>query len=153
MAYWLLKTEPNVFSIDDLKAVDKEPWDGVRNYQARNFLRDSMKPGDKVLIYHSRVQPIGIAGEAEIVSEAYPDASQFDPAAKYYDAKAKPEAPRWYVVDVQHRRTYAQVLPLTDLKQTPGLDEMVLTQKGSRLSVQPVTEAEWAVIQAMAANL
>ncbi|CAM2006735.1 EVE domain-containing protein [Acanthopleuribacter pedis] len=150
MAYWLLKTEPNVFSLDDLKAVEKEPWDGVRNYQARNFMRDEMKPGDKVLIYHSRVQPIGIVGEAEIVSEPYPDPTQFNPEEKYYDAKAKPENPRWFVVDVQYRRTYDQVLELAALKKTPGLENMVLTQKGSRLSVQPVRAEEWAVIQQLA---
>ena len=150
MKYWLLKTEPNVFSLDDLKAVDREPWDGVRNYQARNFLRDEMKPGDKVLIYHSRVQPIGIVGEAEVVSEAYPDPTQFDPQEKYYDAKSKPDNPRWFVVDIKYVCHYADVLPLASLKQTPGLEDMVLTQKGSRLSVQPVKPSEWDVVQKLA---
>lgn len=153
MNYWLLKTEPNVFSIDDLEKVGVEPWDGIRNYQARNFIRDTMKPGDKIFIYHSRVQPIGIVGEAEVVSESYPDPSQFDASEKYFDPKANPENPRWYVVDVKFTAKYKRVLPLPDLKKVPELKDMVLVQKGSRLSVQPVADKEWRVIQDMASNL
>ena len=152
MNYWLLKTEPNVFSIDDLKAAGVEPWDGIRNYQARNFIRDQMKPGDKVLIYHSRVQPIGVVGEAEVASEPYPDPTQFDPSEKYHDPKADPEKPRWYLADIKYVRHFPAVIPLTDLKQHPGLKEMVLVQKGSRLSVQPVREEEWRIICAIAGS-
>ena len=150
MAYWLMKTEPNVFSIDDLEKVGVEPWDGIRNYQARNFMRDSMKLGDKVFIYHSRVDPIGIVGEAEVASEPYPDPTQFNPDEKYYDPKADPAKPRWILIEVKFIRKYSQVIPLSDLKGTPGLEDMVLTQKGSRLSIQPVRQSEWQIITSLA---
>ena len=150
MSFWLLKTEPNVFSIDDLKAAGVEPWDGIRNYQARNYIRDAMKIGDGVLIYHSRVQPLGIVGQAKVVSKPYPDPTQFDAKEKYCDPKSDPNNPRWYVVDVQFVRRFKRVLPLPDLKQTPELQDMVLVQKGSRLSVQPVSAEEWRVILDMA---
>jgi len=153
MNYWLLKTEPNVFSMDDLEKVGVEPWDGIRNYQARNFIRDTMNIGDKIFIYHSRVQPIGIVGEAEVVSKPYPDPTQFDPAEKYHDPKSKADNPRWFVVDVKFVRKYCKVLPLPVLKQVDALKEMVLVQKGSRLSVQPVRENEWNLIQQMADDL
>lgn len=149
MNYWLLKTEPNVYSIDDLEKEGVDHWDGIRNYQARNFIRDTMKKGDKIFIYHSRVQPIGIVGEAEVVSESYPDPTQFDPSEKYHDPKATPDNPRWFVVDVKFIRKYPQVLPLPMLKKVDGLKDMVLVQKGSRLSVQPVREQEWRVIQGL----
>ena len=147
MNYWLLKTEPNVFSIDDLKAADVEPWDGIRNYQARNFMRDKMQIGDKIFIYHSRVEPIGIVGEAEVASAPYPDPTQFDPDSGYFDAKSTPEKPRWILVDVRYLRHYDKVFSLKELKATPGLEEMMVVQKGSRLSVQPVKENEWNIIQ------
>jgi predicted RNA-binding protein with PUA-like domain len=153
MNYWLLKTEPNLFSIDDLQTVGIEPWDGIRNYQARNFLRDSLKPGDKVFIYHSREQPIGIAGEAEVASAGYPDPTQFQPDEKYYDPKSDPTNPRWYLVDIKFARKYPRVLTLPELKTVPELAAMVLVQKGSRLSVQPVQESEWRFIQTMVATL
>ena len=149
MQYWLMKTEPNVFSIDDLKTAGKEPWDGVRNYQARNLMRDEMKIGDPIFIYHSRVKPMGIVGEARVCSEPYPDPTQFNPDEKYFDAKSDPENPRWFLVDVEYVRHYPQVLELGMLKQVPELDGMMLLRKGSRLSIQPVTEKEWNHIQTM----
>ncbi|CAM2065909.1 EVE domain-containing protein [Sulfidibacter corallicola] len=150
MNYWLLKTEPEVFSLDDLKAAGREHWDGVRNYQARNFIRDEMKVGDGVLIYHSRTQPIGIVGEARVASEPYPDPTQFNADEKYYDPKSPADNPRWFVVDIEYVDHFPKVLPLADLKQTPGLEKMVLTQKGSRLSVQPVRPDEWTIVQRLA---
>lgn len=147
MAYWLLKTEPDVFSIADLQKKGQEMWDGVRNYQARNYMRDLMKPGDGIFIYHSRVEPIGIAGQAKVVGPAYPDPTQFDPKSKYYDAKSNPEDPRWFLVDVAFVARFPRVITLAELKATPGLEKMVVTQKGSRLSVQPVRPEEWDLIQ------
>ena len=153
MNHWLLKTEPNLFSIDDLRTAEVEPWDGIRNYQARNFLRDDFKPGDKVFIYHSREQPIGIAGEAEVASAGYPDPTQFQPQEKYHDPKSDPTNPRWFLADIKFVRKYARVLTLPELKAVPELADMVLVQKGSRLSVQPVAAAEWQFIQNMANSL
>jgi len=149
MNYWLLKTEPDLFSINDLRNQGVSPWDGIRNYQARNFIRDSMQPGDKVFIYHSREQPLGIAGEAEVASAAYPDPTQFLAEEKYYDPKSDPTAPRWYLVDIRFVRAYPRILTLPELKAVPELADMVLVRKGSRLSVQPVKEHEWHFIQKM----
>lgn len=146
MKYWLMKTEPNVFSLDDLKEAGVEPWDGIRNYQARNLIRDEMKPGDKVFIYHSRVEPIGIVGEGSVASEAYPDPTQFNPDEKYFDPKADPEKPRWFLADIKYECHYSRVLTLKELKQIPELSDMKVVQKGSRLSIQPVTETEWNFI-------
>lgn len=152
MAYWLFKTEPDAFSIDDLAACPKqtEPWDGIRNYQARNFLRDQVQMGDRVFIYHSSCKHIGIAGLAEVVKAGYPDHSQFDPEAKYYDPKADPAKPRWYRVDVKLREVFPRLLPLSEIKQLPGLTELALLKKGQRLSVMPVLEAEARVLLAAA---
>jgi len=147
MKYWLMKTEPDAFSIDDLERAGTEPWDGIRNYQARNFMRDEMSVGDKIYIYHSRVKPMGIVGEARVASEAYPDPTQFDPAEKYHDPKSDPGNPRWMLVDVAFVRKYPDVLTLTELREVPELAEMQLLRKGQRLSIQPVTEHEWQVIQ------
>ena len=146
--YWLMKSEPSVFSFDDLKKAPKKTtsWEGVRNYQARNMLRDEMKKGDGVLFYHSSVSPQIIAGTATIVREGYPDPTQFDPKSDYYDADSKPGDPRWYMVDIQLDRPLATPLTLEELKKTPGLEDMVLLKKGSRLSVQPVTEKQWRII-------
>jgi len=152
MNYWLLKTEPNAFSLDDLKEAGVEPWDGIRNYQARNIMRDEMSVGDKVFIYHSRIQPVGIVGEGRVASESYTDPTQFDPSEKYHDAKSDPANPRWSLVDIEYVATYPQVLLLTDLKKMPELDGMVLTRKGSRLSIQPVTEQQWNFIQTLVAG-
>ena len=145
MAYWLMKTEPSEFSIDDLKARPKrtEPWDGVRNYQARNMMRDEMKKGDGVLFYHSNCEEPGIVGIAKVAREGYPDPTAFDPEDKHYDPKSDPDDPRWYHVDVQFVRKLARTIPLAELKAHEALAGMPLVRRGNRLSVMPVTEAEW----------
>lgn len=148
MKYWLLKTEPNAYSWSDLK---KEPnmatsWEGVRNYQARNYIRDDMKTGNLAFIYHSVVKPMAIMGIAKVIGEAYPDHFAFDPVHKYFDPKSKPENPAWMMVDVRAFREFETPITLDELKTIPGLENMVLLQKGSRLSVQPVTEKEWNII-------
>jgi predicted RNA-binding protein with PUA-like domain len=146
--YWLLKSEPSVFSIQNLeKAPGKTThWDGVRNYQARNYMRDSMRIGDGVLFYHSNSEPAGIVGVAEIVKTGYPDHTAFDRKDDHFDPKSKKENPTWYMVDIKHVRTFKRMLTLDDLRGTPGLEKMALLQKGSRLSVQPVTPEEWQII-------
>jgi predicted RNA-binding protein with PUA-like domain len=150
--YWLLKSEPESFSIDDLeKSKNKTTcWDGVRNYQARNFLRDSFKKGDGVLFYHSNADPPAIVGTAEVVKEGYPDHTAFDPDDHHYDPKSDKKNPSWYMVDVKHVKTFANPIGLPDLRDHKELKHMVLLQKGSRLSVQPVTEAEWNFITKLA---
>ena len=147
--HWLFKTEPDEFSIDDLKADGTARWDGIRNYQARNFLRDQVKLGDSVFIYHSSCARPGIAGQAEVIKTAYPDPAQFDAESRYYDPKATKDAPRWFCVDVCWRTTFPELLSLTRLKQLPVLEDMVLLKQG-RLSVQPVTAEQWRVIEALA---
>lgn len=151
MQYWLMKSEPDVWGIDHLaKEKDKTcEWDGVRNYQARNIMRDDMKKGDKVLFYHSNAKPSGVAGIARIVKEGYPDHTAFDKKAKYYDPKSDPENPRWFMVNIKLVKKFKQVIPLQDLKEVPELKDMVLLNN-SRLSVQPVTEAEFECICKMA---
>jgi len=139
MAFWLMKTEPSYFSIDDLKRQKISMWDGVRNYQARNFMR-AMKKGDTVLVYHSNKAPVGIAGIAEIVRVAYPDPTQFDVANEHHDKKATLETPRWDAVNIRFVKKFKQVLTLHELKNDPHFETMPVTQKGSRLSVQPVSE-------------
>lgn len=148
MAYWLFKTEPEELSIDDLAAEPARSfvWDGVRNYQARNFLRDQVQLNDLVFIYHSSCQPPGIAGIARISRAAYPDPAQFEPTSPYFDAKAKPDAPRWIAVDVQFTQKFARFVPLDKLKKSSTLIEMPLVRKGNRLSVMPVTAAQWQFI-------
>lgn len=143
-----MKSEPDVFSINDLKNRPKqtEHWDGVRNYQARNFMRDEMKKGDLVLFYHSSCKDIGIAGVAKIVKEAYPDHTQYDPQSKYFDPKATEDNPRWFMVDIKWQKTFKEVIPLRLLKQHIELKNMHLVQKGSRLSIQPVTKEEFEFI-------
>ncbi|MDI6400658.1 EVE domain-containing protein [Balneolaceae bacterium ANBcel3] len=150
--YWLMKSEPDAFSMDDLIASDQQtaPWDGVRNYQARNFMRDEMKPGDGVFFYHSRTQPLVIAGTMEVSSKPYPDPTQFDPDSKYFDAKSSKEQPRWFLVDVTFTAKFEPPITRDQLKQTPGLEDMMVLQKGSRLSIQPVTEQEWIIIHQLA---
>ncbi|MFA9217479.1 MAG: EVE domain-containing protein [Sphingomonadaceae bacterium] len=147
MAYWLMKSEPDEVSIDDVLASPQQTtaWFGVRNYQARNFMRDAMQRGDGVLFYHSSCAEPGIAGLAEIVSGPYPDASQFEREGKYYDPKATPEQPRWVSIDVRGTRK-TRLLPLAELRTVPALEEMVLLQKGSRLSISPVTAGQWQAI-------
>ena len=145
MGFWLFKTEPDAFSIDDLAARPQqtEPWDGVRNYQARNFLRDKVQLGDKVFIYHSSCKQVGIAGVAEVVKAGYPDTEQFNPESKYYDPKASADAPRWYRVDVKFVEKFNTVLPLKIIKSLPEVTEVGLVKKGHRLSIMPVEENEW----------
>jgi predicted RNA-binding protein with PUA-like domain len=145
-----MKTEPGTYSIADLKRDGSTCWEGVRNYQARNMMRDEMQVGDGVLFYHSQVKPMGIYGIAEIVREAYPDDSAFEPQEKYYDPKSDPTNPIWMMVDVGYVATVDPPVTLEMLKQTPGLEHMQVVQKGSRLSVQPVTPEEWDIILSLA---
>ena len=149
MAYWLMKSEPDVFSIDDLRRVKKSGWDGVRNYQARNFMRDGMRVGDLVLFYHSNAEPPGVAGIARVSREAHPDPSQFDKKSEYYDPKATKEKPIWEMVEVEFVEAFPATIPLDALKKEKALSEMALVQKGTRLSVMPVKEAEWNCIIAL----
>ena len=148
--HWLMKSEPSVFSIDALAAAGTTSWDGVRNYQARNLLRDEFQVGDDVLFYHSSAEPSGVAGLAKVARAAYPDPTQFDKKSEYFDAGASRDTPRWLVVDVKFVRKFPRVIPLTELKASPLLADMMVTKKGSRLSVQPVTPAEFAAVLAMA---
>ena len=146
--YWLVKSEPDVFSFDDLMASPGRTtcWDGVRNYQARNSMRDDMKKGDLVLFYHSSAEPTEIVGIAEVVRESYPDHTALDPRDPHFDPKSKADAPTWMMVDIKARKRLAKPLSLADLRGVKGLEKMVLLQKGSRLSVQPVTAKEWEIV-------
>lgn len=154
IGYWLLKSEPDVFSIEDLRLSARRTtdWGGVRNYQARNFIRDQMRPGDKVLFYHSNAKPSGVAGLAEITSTAYPDVTAFDPQSPYHDADANPAEPTWYAIDVTWVQTFDTVLPLEQLKGDPKLEGMELLRKGSRLSVQTVSKAHYERVVKLAAK-
>lgn len=138
--YWLFKSEPDVYGLDDLERDGETYWDGVRNYQARNLLRDEMEAGDLVLYYHSNAKPPGVAGVAEIVKSGYPDPTQFDEASKYHDPKSDPDDPRWFVVDVAYRHRFPTFVSLADLKSDDALDGMMVIRRGMRLSVQPVEE-------------
>ncbi|MCB1054562.1 MAG: EVE domain-containing protein [Acidobacteria bacterium] len=138
--YWLVKSEPESYSLDDLERDGKTLWDGVRNYQARNFMRDDMKLGDGVLYYHSNEKPPAVVGLARVAREAYPDPSQFDPKSDYHDPKATPEAPRWVVVDIEFVERLARPVSLDEMKADSGLEGMLLLQRGQRLSVMPVEE-------------
>lgn len=152
MRYWLIKSEPDVFSFADLQGAPKKTthWDGVRNYQARNTLRDEMKRGDRCFYYHSNAEPSGIAGICEVVREGYPDHTAFDKKDPHYDPKSTPDAPTWYMVDVKAVKPFPRLLSLGELREVAALKGMVLLQKGSRLSVQPVTTNEWETICALA---
>lgn len=141
--YWLFKSEPDAYSIDDLERDGTTLWDGVRNYQARNLMRDEVKLGDRVIYYHSNAKPPGAVGIAEVCAEAYPDPSQFDPKSKYHDAKATTDEPRWVVVDIEFVAKFADVVSLAQLKEDPKLEGMLVTKKGQRLSVQPVEAAHY----------
>ena len=147
--YWLMKSEPDVYSIDDLKRDQVEPWDSIRNYEARNTMRDDMKIGDGVLFYHSNVRPPAIVGTMKVASESYPDPTQFDPDHAYYDEKATKEEPRWHLVDVQFVQKFDEPVTRDDLKEEPELQDMVLFNR-MRLSITPVTEEEWLKIHEMA---
>jgi predicted RNA-binding protein with PUA-like domain len=147
----LMKSEPEAFSIEDLARAPEQTthWDGVRNYQARNLLRDEITVGDGVLFYHSSVDPPAVVGTAEVVRAGYPDPTQFEPKSGHYDPDARADEPRWYGVDIKHAQTFAHPVPLPVLRETAALREMVLLRKGSRLSVQPVAAGEWKAIVAM----
>lgn len=151
MAYWLLKSEPSVFSIEDLKLRKTSLWDGVRNYQARNFMRE-MKAGDEAFFYNSSCPEPGIVGIMSIARAAYPDPTQFNPESPYYDPKSPSDKPRWDGVDVRFQETFKTVLPLAEIKANTALAELALVQKGSRLSVMPVSASEWKTILKMAAR-
>jgi predicted RNA-binding protein with PUA-like domain len=147
--YWLMKSEPDSYSIDDLERDGREPWDGIRNYQARNFMRE-MAVGDLVIFYHSSAKPPGAAGIARICSEAHPDPTQFDKKSKHYDPKSDKDDPRWSLVDLEFVEKFEEEIPLRALKDDPALQGMRVTQKGSRLSVQPVEKKHFKLVLKMA---
>jgi predicted RNA-binding protein with PUA-like domain len=148
MQYWLMKSEPDTFSLQDLESrpEQREPWDGVRNYQARNFMRDEMRLGDLVLFYHSNTKPPGVVGLAEVVSDPYPDPTAFDKNSKYYDPKSKKENPTWILVDVGFKAQFKTGVTLEMMKAMPELQSMRVLQKGNRLSITPVTQEEYQAI-------
>lgn len=152
MRYWLFKTEADCYSIDDLARAPQKTtfWDGVRNYQARNYLRDDVKVGDGVLLYHSNSDPLAIAGTLEVVKAAYPDHTAFQPSEQHYDPKSKPDAPTWFMVDVRLKQKFPQPVTRDMLKDAQELAKMVVLQKGSRLSIMPVTDAEWRAVHKLA---
>ena len=141
-----MKSEPDAYGIDDLARDRREPWDGIRNYQARNMMRDDMRIGDKVFFYHSNCKEPGIVGIAKVVSDAYPDPTQFDPESQYFDPKSSEDSPRWLLVDVEFIRKLKRTITLAELKAQPGLDGMILTRKGNRLSIMPVDKPHWDLI-------
>ncbi len=148
MKYWLMKSEPDEFSIDDLQNMpgQTEHWDGVRNYQARNMMRDDMKIGDQIFFYHSNCAEPGIVGAMEVVREAYPDFLAFDPKDKHFDPKSDPDNPRWFMVDIRFMKKLTRNISLRELKQKPELVDLVLVKRGNRLSIMPVTAEQWSFI-------
>jgi len=145
-----MKSEPDTYSIDDLAAAQGPAiWEGCRNYTVRNFFRDSVRPGDLAFFYHSNANPTGIVGIMRIVGDPYPDPTQFDPSSEYYDPKSPREAPRWLARDVELVEKFRRVVTLSELRETQGLEEMLVTRKGQRLSVMPVSETEWAIVRAL----
>ena len=150
--FWLMKSEPSCFSIDDLKSLPEQTthWDGVRNYQARNFMKNDMKIGDLIFFYHSNCNPHGIIGTAEVVSDAYPDHTAFDPTSEHPDANSTPDNPRWFMVDIRYKGKFSQLISLERLKQYPELHNMLILRKGNRLSITPVSNNEWAFINKLA---
>lgn len=146
MAYWLMKSEPDAFGIEDLQSrpAKTEPWDGVRNYQARNFMRDDMKKGDEIFFYHSNCKVPGIVGIATVASTPYPDPTQFDPDSDYFDPKSDPDDPRWILVDVKYKRRLERILSLAEIKDhAEALGDFALVRKGNRLSIMPVSAEQW----------
>ncbi|MGB5492113.1 MAG: EVE domain-containing protein [Woeseiaceae bacterium] len=143
MTYWLMKSEPDAYSIDDLQRDGRDMWDGIRNYQARNMMRDDMEVGDEIFFYHSNCKEPGIVGIARVVSEPYPDPTQFDKKSKYFDTKSKKEDPRWILVDVEFVRKLERNITLAEIKEQRSLDDMILTRKGNRLSIMPVSGKHW----------
>lgn len=153
MNYWLMKCEPDVFSIDDLARQKVEGWYGIRNYQARNMMRDAMRIGDQVFFYHSNVKVPGIVGLMEVISKPYPDPTQFDSDHRYFDPKATPEQPRWVQVDVQYIRHTRRLISLEELKKDDSLGELPLLRRGNRLSIMPVGKSDWQrILELEAAN-
>jgi predicted RNA-binding protein with PUA-like domain len=150
--YWLFKSEPEAYSIADLarETAKRTFWDGVRNYQARNLLRDTIKLGDRVLFYHSNSEPMAIVGTAEVVRTGYPDHTAFDPQDHHYDPKSKPEQPTWFMVDVELLQVFPKPVTRDDLKACLALNDMMVLRRGARLSIQPVTAAEWQVVHRLA---
>ena len=148
MHFWLMKSEPDAFSIDDLeqRPHQTEHWDGVRNYQARNMMRDDMKIGDQVFFYHSNCDLPGIVGIAEVVRESYPDFTAFDPDDKHFDPKSNPEKPTWFMVDVKFVRKFKRTISLQELKQCEALNDLALVRRGNRLSIMPVSQQQWDFI-------
>jgi predicted RNA-binding protein with PUA-like domain len=146
-SYWLMKSEPTTYSIDDLARDGKTSWDGVRNYRARNFMRDEMKLGDPVLFYHSNADPKGVAGVAKVCRTAYADDTAFDPKSKYFDPKSDKSDPRWIMVDIEFVEKFSEVVSLATLKETKALDGMMVTQRGARLSVQPVDRKHFDLVR------
>lgn len=151
MKYWLMKTEPEMYSIDDLKKDKKGCWDGVRNYQARNFIME-MKKGDLVLFYHSNTKIIGVAGIAKVVKESYPDHTAYDKKDEHFDSKSKKENPTWYMVDVGFVKKFKEIVTLDEIKKNKKLKDMRIVQKGSRLSVTPVTEKDFETVVKLSAS-
>ena len=149
MAYWLMKSEPDVYSIDDMQKDHKAEWEGVRNYQARNFMRDTMEVGDFALFYNSNAKPPGVAGVVKIVETNVPDFHAWDPDSKYYDPKSTEENPRWFMVYVEFVRKFDQLIPLNELKANPNLEGMLVTKKGQRLSIQPVEKKHFDEVLSM----
>ncbi len=150
--YWLMKSEPGSYSIADLERDGSTGWEGVRNYQARNFMRDIMQPGDGVLFYHSSAEPPGVAGLARIARAGYPDPTALDPRSPYFDPKATDQEPRWYQVDIAFEQRFPEIIPIATLREAPGLEKMLVINR-SRLSVQPVTPEEWRIVLELANQL
>ena len=146
MAYWLMKSEPDVYSIDDLERDGREKWDCIRNYQARNMMRDDMRIGDEIFFYHSNCKEPAIAGIAKVASKPYPDPTQFDENSRYFDPKSSRDEPRWILVDVEFVRKLKRPIRLVDIKAHPGLEDMILVRRGNRLSIMPVEKKHWDLI-------
>ncbi|WP_379544182.1 EVE domain-containing protein [Psychrobacter sp. R86515] len=154
MAYWLMKSNPKFFGIEDLQRLGTDGWDGVRNYRARNFMRDDMKVGDKVFFYHSSAKPSGVAGIMTVTTAGYPDPTQFHPEHRHYDPIATEDAPRWYMVDLTFEQAFTEVLPLSELKFLPALEDSLLLRKGcQQLTVIPLEPKHWRAIMDMAETL
>jgi predicted RNA-binding protein with PUA-like domain len=150
MKHWLIKSEPETFSIDDLEKVKREPWSGVRNYQARNYMWKEMRIGDLALFYHSNAKPPGIVGVAKVVSEPYPDPTQWDPGSEYFDPKSTEDNPRWWLVDFALEKKFAEMIPLEKLRGIKALADMVILQKGTRLSITPVAIKHFNAVMKLA---
>ena len=150
MAHWLMKSEPDVYSIDDLERDGREMWDSIRNYQARNMMRDDMRIGDEIFFYHSNCKEPAVVGISKVCSEPYPDPVQFDETSRYFDPKSSKDNPRWILVDVEFVRKFAAPITLAELKACPELEGMILTRRGNRLSIMPVTDEHWDFVLSLA---